>query len=54
VTASLRSCFLRASGFLPLMAFDDQPEICAMWRAAGVPCAQVKGAEDFEKYKQGA
>jgi len=36
---------LRASGFLPLMAFDDQPATCEMWRRAGVPCAQVRSAE---------
>jgi phosphoglycolate phosphatase-like HAD superfamily hydrolase len=45
---------LRAAGFAPLMAFDDQPETCAMWRLAGVPCAQVRGSEEFEEYKQGA
>ncbi len=45
---------LRAAGFEPLMAFDDQPATCAMWRAAGVPCAQVRGEEDFVEYKQGA
>lgn len=45
---------LRASGLEPLMAFDDQPATCKMWRDAGVPCAQVKGAEDFIEYKQRA
>jgi phosphoglycolate phosphatase-like HAD superfamily hydrolase len=45
---------LRARGFAPLMAFDDQPHTCKMWRDAGVPCAQVKGAEDFIEYKQRA
>jgi phosphoglycolate phosphatase-like HAD superfamily hydrolase len=45
---------LRASGYEPLMAFDDQPQTCKMWRDAGVPCAQVKGAEDFIEYKQRA
>lgn len=45
---------LRASGYEPLMAFDDQPATCKMWRDAGVPCAQVKGAEDFIEYKQRA
>jgi phosphoglycolate phosphatase-like HAD superfamily hydrolase len=45
---------LRSRGYEPLMAFDDQPATCAMWRAAGVPCAQVKGAEEFTEYKRGA
>ncbi len=41
---------LRAAGYEPVMAFDDQPATCAMWRAAGVPCAQVKGTEEFQEY----
>lgn len=43
---------LRALGYEPLMVFDDQPQVCSMWRAAGVPCAQVKGAEDFQERLQ--
>jgi phosphoglycolate phosphatase-like HAD superfamily hydrolase len=46
---------LRSRDFEPLMAFDDQPATCAMWRAAGVPCAQVRAAEEYPaEYKQGA
>jgi hypothetical protein len=28
-------------GFDPIMAFDDRDRVVAMWRARGVPCAQV-------------
>jgi hypothetical protein len=28
-------------GYLPVMAFDDRSSVVAMWRARGVPCAQV-------------
>lgn len=45
---------LRATGWEPVMAFDDQPDTCKMWRDAGVPCAQVKGADDFVEYKRQA
>jgi phosphoglycolate phosphatase-like HAD superfamily hydrolase len=43
---------LRAEGYEPLMAFDDQPQTCEMWRSAGVPCAQVKSEKDFVEYTQ--
>jgi len=33
--------FLRGLGWNPLMAFDDRNKVVAMWRANGVPCAQV-------------
>lgn len=32
---------LRADGFQPIMAFDDRNQVVEMWRAAGIPCAQV-------------
>ena len=32
---------LRADGWEPIMAFDDRDQVVAMWRAEGVPCAQV-------------
>lgn len=30
-----------ADGYEPIMAFDDRNQVVAMWRARGVPCAQV-------------
>ena len=30
-----------AVGYRPIMAFDDRSRVVAMWRARGVPCAQV-------------
>lgn len=30
-----------AQGWKPIMAFDDRNKVVAMWRARGVPCAQV-------------
>ena len=30
-----------ADGYQPLMAFDDRDQVVKMWRAKGVPCAQV-------------
>lgn len=32
---------IRADGFRPIMAFDDRDQVVKMWRAAGIPCAQV-------------
>jgi len=32
---------MRETGLQPLMAFDDRDKVVAMWRANGVPCAQV-------------
>jgi HAD superfamily, subfamily IIIB (Acid phosphatase) len=32
---------LRSGGFNPIMAFDDRNSVVAMWRANGIPCAQV-------------
>jgi predicted secreted acid phosphatase len=32
---------IRADGFNPIMAFDDRNSVVAMWRANGIPCAQV-------------
>jgi len=32
---------LRADGFEPIMAFDDRNQVVEMWRANGIPCAQV-------------
>jgi len=32
---------LRADGFEPVMVFDDRDTVVAMWRARGIPCAQV-------------
>jgi hypothetical protein len=32
---------IRADGFKPIMAFDDRNSVVAMWRANGIPCAQV-------------
>lgn len=40
---------LRTAGYEPLMVFDDQPQVCAMWQSAGLQCAQVKGIVDFEE-----
>ena len=30
-----------ADGWRPIMAFDDRDRVVAMWRARGIPCAQV-------------
>ncbi len=30
-----------ADGFEPIMAFDDRDQVVKMWRARGIPCAQV-------------
>ena len=30
-----------ADGFKPIMAFDDRNQVVEMWRANGIPCAQV-------------
>lgn len=30
-----------ADGWTPIMAFDDRNQVVEMWRAKGVPCAQV-------------
>lgn len=30
-----------AYGWKPIMAFDDRDRVVAMWRARGIPCAQV-------------
>lgn len=32
---------IRADGFDPIMAFDDRNQVVEMWRANGIPCAQV-------------
>ena len=32
---------LRQDGYKPIMAFEDRARVVAMWRAAGIPCAQV-------------
>lgn len=32
---------LRADGYEPIMAFDDRNQVVKVWRAAGIPCAQV-------------
>lgn len=32
---------LKADGHNPVMAFDDRTRVVKMWRAAGIPCAQV-------------
>jgi hypothetical protein len=32
---------LLADGYRPIMAFDDRDQVVKMWRAKGVPCAQV-------------
>lgn len=32
---------IRADGYEPIMAFDDRDQVVAMWREAGIPCAQV-------------
>lgn len=32
---------VRANGFEPIMAFDDRNQVVQMWRANGIPCAQV-------------
>lgn len=37
---------LRGDGYQPIMAFDDRNQVVEMWRAAGIPCAQV-AAGDF-------
>ena len=39
---------LRSRGYLPLMAFDDLEPAVQAWRAAGLPCAQVKITTDAE------
>lgn len=35
-----------ADGYRPIMAFDDRTQVVEMWRARGIPCAQV-AAGDF-------
>jgi hypothetical protein len=30
-----------ADGWEPIMAFDDRDQVVKMWRARGIPCAQV-------------
>jgi phosphoglycolate phosphatase-like HAD superfamily hydrolase len=30
-----------ADGWQPIMAFDDRNQVVEMWRARGIPCAQV-------------
>lgn len=30
-----------ADGFVPIMAFEDRTRVVRMWRARGIPCAQV-------------
>lgn len=30
-----------ADGYQPIMAFDDRNQVVKMWRARGIPCAQV-------------
>lgn len=37
---------LRGDGYEPVMAFDDRDQVVGMWRANGIPCAQV-AAGDF-------
>lgn len=37
---------LRIDGLEPIMAFDDRDQVVEMWRAKGIPCAQV-AAGDF-------
>ncbi|MCC6156382.1 MAG: polynucleotide kinase [Candidatus Hydrogenedentes bacterium] len=32
---------LLADGYRPVMAFDDRDQVVKMWRARGIPCAQV-------------
>lgn len=32
---------IRADGYEPIMAFDDRNQVVEMWRANGIPCAQV-------------
>ena|SRR5712671_1452820 len=32
---------VRADGYWPIMAFDDRNQVVEMWRAKGIPCAQV-------------
>ena len=32
---------LLADGYQPIMAFDDRDQVVKMWRARGIPCAQV-------------
>lgn len=32
---------IRADGWEPIMAFEDRTQVVDMWRANGVPCAQV-------------
>lgn len=32
---------IRADGFEPCLVFDDRDRVVSMWRANGVPCAQV-------------
>jgi hypothetical protein len=32
---------LMADGYRPIMPFDDRDQVVKMWRAKGVPCAQV-------------
>lgn len=42
---------LRALGYDPQLAFDDQPATCKMWRDAGIMCCQVAGEDGFIEYR---
>lgn len=33
---------VRSEGLEPIMAFEDRSRVVAMWRARGIPCAQVR------------
>jgi len=37
---------IRNDGWSPIMAFDDRQKVVEMWRANGVPCAQVAPSPD--------
>lgn len=36
---------LRAHGWEPFLAFEDRTRVVEMWRAAGIPCAQVAAGD---------
>jgi hypothetical protein len=36
---------MRVDGWSPIMAFDDRNQVVEMWRANGVPCAQVASGD---------
>src|SRR5882672_9644557 len=45
---------MRQDGWSPIMAFDDRQKVVDMWRANGVPCAQVAPDPEAAQTKEKA